>query len=400
MMTPNSFISACLTGCISWLLLGTSAAQAAFFTADLANPNASVRRGTHLIIVGKGLEVGDQWLRAAHTQAMIFRDRPGMGKIKIISAIENANYSKLLSTWGYANVKSFNRTMTGNEVLNQIFQVDKIESMDFIGHNGALYGFALEDYNNRFYLTHAKELSRIRSRMSADAFVRVMGCNTGWYLAPAIANALNVPTAGSFTFADIQELHDSKEWFYHDAGRFPTGTWLKNNPISYQDNKTCVAQGGCMRLKVVNSNYQGKHGNYGGTLPFLKYFCGGLSSSDCHRRMAKSTLSLISVKAIQGKPSLADYSEVIADEFCPAWKDSLKRNDCRKKVIEHMLGINILPSTFSTVTGTSMTCDFQSCQVKKDCTSGTCLVTSITQGRSRTYVNELNAYKRGYELWN
>lgn len=399
-MTLKPFTAAFLTFGLSSVLLGNSQVQAAFFTADLSNPNASTSKGTHVMIVGKGLEVGDQWLRAAHTQAMVFRDRPGMGKIKLISAIENANYSKLLSAWGYGNVSAYNRTMTGQEVLNQLFQVGKIESIDFIGHNGAFFGFALEDYNNRFYLSHAKELARLRSKMSADAFVRVMGCNTGWYLAPAIANALNVPTAGSFTFADIQELHDSNEWFYHDAGRFPEGKWLQNNAVSFSENMDCVAQGGCMRLKVVNSSYQGKHGKYGGTLPFMKYFCGGLSTSDCHRRMAKSTASLISIKAVSGKPSLDDYSQIIADEFCPAWIDGLKRQVCRKQVIEHMLGINILPSTFSTVTATSMTCDFKSCQVIKDCSSGSCLVSSATKGATRTFVNELDAYKRGYELWN
>ncbi|MBX3016436.1 MAG: hypothetical protein KF767_01000 [Bdellovibrionaceae bacterium] len=386
----------------SLMAAASASAKAAFFTADVPNPNAGAGRGTHLIVVGKGLEVGDQWLRAAHTQAMIFKDRRGLGQIKIISAIENANYSTLVKNWGYTNVKAFNRTMTGNEVLGQIFAVantSMIESIDFVGHNGAFFGFALEDYNNRFYLTHAKELAKIRHRMSADAIVRLMGCNTGWYLAPAVANALNVPTAGTFTYSDIQELHSSGEWFYHDAGRFPTGgSWVKTNPISFSETKTCIAKGGCMRLKVVNSNYQGRHGSYGGTLPFMKYFCGGLGTNDCHRRMAKGLIHAIGVKGVTGKPSLNDFSEMVADEFCPAFIDDLKRQSCRKKVVEHMLGINVLPATFSTVTGTSMTCDFQSCQMKKDCSSGSCVVTSSTQGPSRTYVNELNAFRRGYDL--
>lgn len=377
-------------------------AHAAFFTADVPNPNAGQGRGTHLIVVGKGLEVGDQWLRAAQSQALIFKDRQGLGKIKIISAIENANYSSLAKSWGYTNIMPYNRTMTGQEVLNQIFAVansSMIESIDFIGHNGALYGFALEDYNNRFFLPHAQELAKIRHRMSPDAVVRLMGCNTGWYLAPAVANALNVPAAGSFTYADIQELHSTGEWFYHDAGRFPsTGSWLKTNAISFSETKTCVGKGGCMRLKVVNSNYQGRHGSYGGTLPFLKYFCGGLNTNDCHRRMAKAITHVVGIKSVQGKPSLNDFSEMVADEFCPSFIDDVKRLSCRKKVVEHMLGINILPSTFSTVNGTSMSCDFQSCQMKKDCSTGSCVVTSTTQGPTKTYVNELNALRRGYDL--
>ncbi len=115
--------------------------------------------------------------------------------------------------------------------------------------------------------------------------------------------------------------------------------------------------------------------------------------------MAEATAHLISVKAVREKPSLNDFAAILADEFCPAWVDGVKRQACRKKVTEHMLGINTLDAKFSTVTGTSMTCDFKSCQLKKDCSSGTCLVTSTTEGSSRTYVNELNAYRRGFELW-
>lgn len=382
--------------------LSAGVAHASYFTAELDNPRAGAGRGVHLIIVGKGLEVGDQWLRAAQTQAMIFRDRDGLGRIQMIGAVENANSTTLLRNWGYSNLRVYQKTMTGDEVLAQIFAVArnaKIESIDFIGHNGAFYGFALEDYNHRFFLSHAKELARIRDRMAKDAVVRIMGCNTAWYLAPAVANALNVPTAGSFTYADIQELHETGEWFYHDAGRFPEGGWLKTNSISFREPMACVAKGGCLRLKVVNSNYQGRHGNYGGTLPFLKYFCGGLSLDDCHRRMAKALNHVVGVKAVHGKPSLTEFSEMVADEFCPSWIDALKRRNCRQRVIEHLLGINQLPANFSTVTGTSMTCDFRGCQIKKDCSSGSCVVTSTTQGSSKTYVNELNALRRGYDLY-
>lgn len=393
-MTPVRLILICAS-----LVCAHLSAQAAFFTADLSNPTAGTGKGTHLIIVGKGLEVGDQWLKAAHTQAMIFRDRPGMGSIRLIAAIENSNFRNQLANWGYNNLKVYNQTMTGNEVLGQIFRVNKIESIDFIGHNGALYGFALEDYNNRFFLKHAKELTKIRDRMSANSYVRILGCNTGWYLAPAVANALNVPAAGSFTYADIEELHDTQEWFYNDAGRYPKGSWLKSNPISYSDTKPCVGKGGCVRLKVVNSSYQGKHGNYGGTLPFMKYFCGALSNDECFRRMALSTATLVSIKPVQGKPSKGDYADIVAEQFCPSWIDSVRRQDCRKKVSEHLLGINSLPPFFSSTSETSMTCDFKTCKFVKNCGDSSCVVDSTTSGASKTYVNELNAYKRGFDLW-
>jgi hypothetical protein len=383
---------------LAFSLVAAAVADAAFFTADLPNPNASASAGQQVIVTGKGLEVGDLWLRAAHTQALIFRDRQGTGQIKIIGAIENAKSIPMMQKWGYTNIKIYNRTMSGNELLKQLATFKKIESLDFIGHNGALFGLALEDYNNRFYLTHAKELGKMRSRFSKNSVIRLFGCNTGWYLAPAIALATNVPTAGSFTYADVQQLHENLEWFYHDEGRFPEGSFLKTNPISFSENMTCVANGGCMRLKVVNSNYQGKHGSYGGTLPFLKFFCGGLDQNDCFRRMAKSTSTLISVTSVNGKPTIDQFAEIIADQFCPSWKDDAKRRDCKIKVFNYVMGVGTLPAMYSSVDGTSMTCDFKSCAIEKKCTDGSCVVLSTTKGLSKTYVQELNAYRAGFEL--
>lgn len=388
----------CVTTFLTFILTALSS-QAAFFTADLPNPQSDPSKGTHLLIVGKGLEVGDQWLRIAHTQALVFRDRGGTGQIHMIAAIEDQYSVDMMRELGYQNLKTFNRTMNDQEVLNDILKTKKIESIDFIGHNGALYGFALEDYSERFFLPAVDQLKQIKSRMSATSFIRLYGCNTGWYLAPAMANALNVPVGGSFTFADIQGLHELNEWFYNDEGRFPPGQWLKSNALTYSQPQKCTGKTGCLRMKVVNSSYQGKHGSYGGTLPFLKFFCGGLETNDCFRRMAMSTTSMISVKAIQEKPSRQDFAAVLADQFCPAWKDAGRRQECQTKVMNHVLKIQTLPDYFSTTDETNMTCDFKSCKMTKDCSSGSCVVTSTVPGPSKTFVNELNAFMRGYELW-
>jgi hypothetical protein len=382
------------------IFLSSTSARAGYFTANLATPYADKARGTHVIVVGKGLEVGDQWLRTAHTQALIYKDRKGQGSIRVIGAIENKDYAKMLSTWGYTNLVATKEAMTAKRLLIELGKIAKIESIDFIGHNGALLGFMLEDAANRFYVSDAKLLEKIKDRFASDAVIRLYGCNTGWFLAPAIANATGVPTSGSFTYADLQRLHENGDWFYHDAGRFPPGSFTSENPLSYKDKVDCKFSGGCMRLRVVNSPYQGKHGSYAGTLPFMKFFCGGLlSQAECFRRMAVSTTTTISVAAFDRKPSLDEFSKDLIDQFCPSFVNEARRSACKKEIADHLNGKQTLPPQYNTSTETAMRCTFTSCEQEKNCKNGSCVVQAKHKGQSKTFVNELNAYLAGYALW-
>lgn len=380
-------------------LLTSSSAFASYFQADLPSKLADNKMGTHIVITGKGLEVGDQWLRAGHTQALLFKDRPQHGSIRLIGAIENSETLKKLNQWGYINIQVFEKTFTGPRLVNVIAQSSKIASIDFIGHNGALLGFVLEDYNNRFFLDGARSMKPLASKMSSDSFVRIMGCNTGWSLAPLLAQVLQVPVAGTFTFADIQKVHETGTWYYNDEGRFPGGTFLRRNEISYNYPVDCYSDGGCMRLKVVRINYQGKHGNYAGTVPFIKFFCGGINSSECFRRMAVSTIYEVSTVPAQGVPTADQFEKIMVDHFCPSYINATRKAECSEAVANHIRGTKKLGSTFSTSDGPTLTCDFNSCSVVKDCTSGTCVMKSASNvPPSTTFVDELNAYMAGYAL--
>lgn len=375
----------------------TVTAQAAYFQADLPAANVNPALGTQVIIAGKGLEVGDQWLRAAHTQALLFKDKASSGSIRVIGAIENSRTLTMLSNWGYKNVKVFEQTFTGSRLNDLLKRTGRIASMDWIGHNGAVLGFVLEDYSNRYFLDDARALSGIAGQMTADSYVRVMGCNTGWNLAPAMAKALRVPVAGTFTFADIQKLHETKEWFYHDEGRYPGGKFLKRNELSYVTPINCEADGGCLRLKPVHIAYQGKHGNYGGTVPFIKYFCGDLAASDCNRRMAISLLQFASTTSFASLPTEGQFQEILADHFCPGVKDLTKRQACRQAIRDHVSGTRALAKTFTTSSGHTLSCTMKSCEVKMDCSGGSCIMVGTGKpGTSTIFVDELNAYVQGF----
>jgi hypothetical protein len=365
--------------------------MADYFQADLPSVDSNASLGTHLIITGKGLEVGDQWLRAAHTQALVFKSRTQHGPIRLIGAIENSESISALKNWGYKNIQIFNQIYTGLALVKQIKQVPLVASIDMIGHNGAMLGFALENYENRFFLNEVKALEGMAKKMSPLSFVRVMGCNTGWNLAPALAKALAVPVGGTFTFADIQKVHESNDWFFHDEGRFPGGQFLSTNTISTLEPISCIRDGGCMRLKPVHIPYQGVHGSYAGTVPFMKTFCGQLKAANCQMRMALSMHYAVSVVSHEKLPDVADH-------FCPGYKDAQKRIECKNKVIDHMLGRRALAKNYSTSSGPTVQCSLYKCDIVKDCSSGSCIMRGQNTVNSTTFVHELDAYINGYTL--
>ncbi len=387
------------------LILSAVLAQASYFQAELKSPNADPSVGVHLIISGFGGpandSVGDQWLTIAHTQALVFNDKVKHGPIKLISYIDNAaTYQKKLTAWNYQNVKVMNQAMTGSRVVNLIGQNEKIASIDFIGHNGAFMGLALEDYSNRFYLTDVKALAAFKSKFTADSFIRVMGCNTGWYLAPYMATMLGVPTSGTFTFADIQDIFNPMTWYYSDEGRFPKGAkTVAQNSLSYSSPMTCTYAGGCKRLKVVSIAYAGQRGTYIGTLPFAKYFCGSMNMNDCSRRAAFSVSTNISANFVSDKPTAAQYAEALSDHMCNSWQDLTKRAACAKAVTNHLNGVQLLSPTFKSVDEKMLTCNFKSCDSKVIVDQkGQNVLTGIFTKPSTAFVDELNFYKLGFSL--
>lgn len=370
-------------------------AHAGFFQAELPSASAQPALGTHVVIVGNGMEVGSLFLRAAHTQALLFRDRPQHGRILLIGALEKTT-PQLLTDWGYRSVSQNASTFTAGQLIKLLSKAGPIASVDFIGHNGAFLGFVLENYENRFFLKDVPAFAALKRQFLANAVIRILGCNTGWKLAPALADAMNVPVAGTFTFADLQQLHELGDWFYHDEGRFPEGRFLSRNEKSFFTPIDCKNNGGCMRLKTVSNPYTGKHGNYGGGLPFLKYFCGSLNQTECFRRMALSTSTLVGTRPLDASLPAETYATVLAEQFCPSYKDKTKREDCRQRVVAHLLGRQALPRTYSPFSGTSLRCDFKKCEFTVECGETTCVFRVPTDKPSTSFVDELNAYMTGY----
>jgi hypothetical protein len=381
------------------LFMTGSLAQAAYFTADYVTPGEDATLGTHIIVSGNGMEVARSWLEIARTQAMVYGDKARHGKIRIIGAYTkdaDLNYPR---SWRYSNIHATSNTFNATRLLEALSQVQKIASIDFVGHNGAILGFALESYQFRFFLPAVTSFATFKNRFTKDAYVRLYGCNTGWNLAPAIAKEWGVPTAGSFTSEDIQFLHSNNTWYFQEPGLYPSGGMATYNKISFGKTEACQ-NGGCSRLKASYSAYSGTHGKYVGTLPFMKFFCGSVPESDCFRRMAQATEFQIGVVHFDGKPRLEAFAENLADQFCNAYAVTTPYDLCISKVKSHLLSERgTLPPSYSPISGPMLNCSFQKCTFKTVCQKNCDLVGDLTK-MSTNFVDELNAYKRGFESWN
>jgi|GEM_PF-2293140 len=383
-------------------IFSSNLSYAAYLVAELPTQNGQENLGTHIIIAGSGKDAGDQWLNIAHTQALIFKDRAQHGRILLISALDDISYRKKVSQWGYIHIQVKDSKFNADSLISELGHINLIHSVDFIGHNGAILGFMLQNSENRFYLNDIPKLQALKSHFGKNSFVRIMGCNTGWTLAPAIANALSVPTAGTFTFSDIQSMHESKTWYYNDAGRFPGGKFINFNEISFFEPQTCIQGGGCQRMKVVNIPYHGKLGNYSGTLPYMKYFCGSLQKSDCFRRMAESTQYLIGSTPLNEKPSLGEFAQTLADQFCPSSAHPERREACLERIQDFILGKTHLEKTYNSTSESPISCTFQKCEVEKYCPQdgGSCVMRAKkVNGPITSFIDELNAYVEGYKIW-
>lgn len=380
------------------LFLTASMSRAAYFTADYVTAGEDPSLGTHIIVSGNGMEVGRSWLEIARTQALVYSNKSRHGKIRIIGAYAKNSDLSYPTSWGYTNIKAENKALNDTRLIEALAQVPSIASIDFIGHNGAILGFALESYDYRFFLPAVKTFAQYKNRFTKDAYVRLYGCNTGWNLAPAIAKEWGVPAAGSMTWEDIQFLHSNLTWYFQIPGMYPEGGAAKSNPISFGKTEACK-NGGCSRLKTSYYTYNGIRGKYQGTLPFIKFFCGSVAEDDCFRRMAVSTQYQIGVIHFEGKPSPEAYAKSLADQFCNAYADAGVYNDCLRKITGHLLSENgTLAPTFSTIKGAMLTCSFQKCAFKTVC-NGNCDLIGDLSKPSTSLVDELNAYKRGFASW-
>lgn len=371
-------------------------------TASSRPVNTSVR--THILIVGKGNELGDSLARAAGAQARKYAELYPNEQVYLLSANETGTESDIadLQEFGFVNAVEKSSSFGSSDVLDEMMAFTQIASLDVFSHSVAYYGIILDGKLNRLD-PKADGYQKLYGHFTNDAYAFLHGCNSGEFLAGIFSYQWAIPVAGSFTGTDFQYLYENKG-FYNDDGRKPKDSVkAKLNTLGFKKNVGCYT-GACSRLFPDNHSYNGFWGSFnGGGLGFYKWLCvnSTISQEKCYKTMARAALSYVSVKALNESSSIADFKEVVFDYLCP----SDRREECRQRL---ETAVTTGKMEYDPYDGKSLQCDFRGCKAKFSCErvpvlnllkSGSCTLTNLRESnKTTTMADEYLAYLKGYKL--
>jgi hypothetical protein len=349
---------------------------------------------TRIIVAGGGDDLGTMFQQVAIARAHKFLEQSAEYQIVFISALEKGiNNKEFLKQSGFNILDEKKSTFDGEALINVLVKFNKIASIDIFSHSSAQYGLHLDSKIHRL-TTNTKGLENLKGHFLKDAYAQLHGCNSGFTLAPFLANIWEIPVAGSLTSTNFQRLHSDGNYYLTEEGFSPNSDWAA---------KSKCDGGVCLRLKPDNHPYVGFWGDYGdGGLPFYKFFCPKNTTEVCNRVMAKSLLNFSGLHSITSASSLSEYKKVVIDFLCPISAKSDLRNECAENLETSLVTGD---ETYNPFSRTLIECNFESCQAEIICKSvifigpkkpGTCNLINHFEGKPTTLVREYKAYLNGF----
>jgi hypothetical protein len=389
---------------IASLLLSSQAWS--YVTATYGTQSVNSNTRTHIIIAGKGNELGTLFQTSSAAKAKKYADLYPNEQVYFIGVNETGKPEnlELLAKYGFKNItekKTFN--FESSDVLSEMRQFKRIASVDIYSHAVAYYGVILDGATNR--MDPKKDgYDTIASNFTSDAFAFLHGCNSGQFLAPILSLQWGIPVAGSFGSTDFAKLHEDRNWYYDDGRRPKEGNFESVNRVTYQRNELCI-EGACRRLSPSNFPYNGYWGDFAeGGLGFYKFFCMKNTTEVCQKAMARAALTYVSVKPLTLNSSLEDFKAVVFDTLCPLSSKPEVRAKC-KTGLENAAATG---GTYDSFDGKSLQCDFKGCMAQFKCKripiidllkEGSCTVENKRpSAKTTTQVEEYKAYIKGWQL--
>ncbi|MBC7742638.1 MAG: hypothetical protein H7061_10600 [Bdellovibrionaceae bacterium] len=285
-------------------------------------------RKTHIIIAGKGL----MFAAAAYKQAQIYSKLYPNEQILFIT--------NLPSTPAYQNTKQielkklgFTITEEDTEILSSDYLIPKvltytnqIRSFTIISHNGVEFGPWLEDSNYRFDWDNEALMSQLTPAFTSDAWARVQGCNSGWYVGPWLSEYWGIPVIVSFTSTSFYYLSEkgSYELYSSVDGKLTTNAIkpAKKDKWAFTEEMPCPA-GLCVTLIPEPAPY---HYNYhqdsnAAWLPMAKPVCAdSIPTERCQKTLAEVIIN--GTGAISKEEMLKDknlFKTMVYQSICASY---------------------------------------------------------------------------------
>lgn len=316
----------------------------------------SADKETHVIMVSKDLGF---FLVGVEQYKTISKNHPNDQYVFITTQPTSSRLKQnQLAQNGFTMLVDDSKTLSEKVFLSLLgdskISSNKIKSLTLIGHNGAHAGPWLQDGMNRLNF-RSPELAKLKSKFTPDAYLSLMGCNSGWNVAPAMSKLLGIPALATFTSSGVYILTKNQEYeLYSEA------------TIQNKETRGC---GGaeCLNLRPEGAPYHfHMHSDPRAVwLPISKMVCdASISTETCQRAYANVLLNTISsTNKGNAKADLKEFENIFADQVCGAISTARGQQSCREQALQNLrAGTGFFPID----RGTPLNClALRSCQIQE-----------------------------------
>lgn len=361
--------------------------------------NSTSTGAKHVIVVGVGNDLGNMFLKAAMGKVAKLKDSEPESEILIYAQVTKdlQKESQILSDMGLELLEANNDNLPLSKIFKSARVGRAISSLTFYVHSAITYGIHL--YKGGRYDQNDDNWDLLKGYFQLGAYVHLIGCNTGYYLAPALSLRLQVPVAGALTSTDFQYLNDKSEWKYAAPTGDLTYPQVEMNRKSFSTPVSCQT-GVCSRMQPYYRSYSGYWGDFkNGGFPGFKFFCNAVDELVCEKVMAISLTQQVSNTALTLRSSESDFRLALADLACPQVREQNLIQQCRDFVLNFQEASP--ESNYSPFWEKTLACDLHSCQFDFKCeprswfnSDVSCLLQNPNL-KTNSFAEEIRHYIRG-----
>lgn len=433
------------------LLLGASLAQAAYGIFDYQGKGIDPSKRTHIIVAGKGSDMGLQFHASAAAQARKIQDVNPNDQVVLIAVLDDGQKSWLdsskinelrrmemtlitvanlvnennpddvrrwpqfkrysgtvvdgtkagLAQWGFGLVAETQEDLGGEELVGVMSQFNQIASFNVYSHSTAYYGLILDGPMKRLDPTDANLASALRSRFTRDAYAWLHGCNSG-ILGMKFTTAWAIPVATSFTSTGFQELFkkpDGTFEYVHDYSdpnkglkNIPTGyKRVGVNSVSYAKTQSCTKVP-CVRMMPDNHGYVGHWGNFfDGGVGFYRFTCSPsrVEDSRCKAVMAIALVNQVNNVYADYNATLETFKTAAKSHLCPTGSWKVKPGYTVESCYQALeRSLTDRNVVLDTFMSKSLQCDRRTCNARVDCLAVDNAIVNMFAGSSGLLVEK------------
>lgn len=352
----------------------SSIAQARYVVADYAGMGINPSKNTHVIVAGRGTDMGLQFHMSAAAHARKILDVNPNDQVVLISVMEPvmseaeaAKYSQpgvdaegedynrllvhrslkrhnarsveeLLGRWGFGRFESYDHDLETKPLMAQLERFPRIASLNVYAHSTTFYGLIMDGPHNR--IDPHVDMSSARDNFIPGAYAWFHGCNTGQKITRELSEAWGIAIGGSYTSTAFQELYmdgtpEAVNFYHGYPGNPPKvakdGKLAERrmgvNKISYKKSYTCDKVP-CVRMFPDNGGYFGYWGSYrDGGLGFYRFSCSSKSIPNrdvCYSTMARAMINQVSHVFTDMNTPLETFKKAVQNHLCPRGSKKVK----------------------------------------------------------------------------